>query len=56
MDKVKIKINRLKLWNEWRKHNMNGPLHHFLVLIGFVKSPSFIGWCRFFEEKEEENE
>lgn len=34
-------IKRFKKWNEWRKHNLNGPLHHFLVLIGFIKSPTF---------------
>ena len=49
-------MKRFKLWNEWRKHNMDGPLHHFLVLIGFVKSPSFIGWCRFFGEEDENDE
>lgn len=44
-------MRRFKLWNEWRKHNKDGPLHHFLVLIGFTKSPSFNEWIIFFEEE-----
>ena len=32
--------NHVKRWNKWRKHNLNGPLHKFLVLIGLIKSPT----------------
>ena len=35
-------INHVKRWNKWRKHNLNGPLHKFLVLIGLVKSPTML--------------
>ena len=31
----------IKKWNEWRKHNTNGKLHKFLVLIGLVHSLTF---------------
>lgn len=31
-----------KAWNEWRKRNLNSRLHKFLVLLGVVKSPTFI--------------
>lgn len=34
-------INHIKLWNGWRKHNVNGKLHKFLVFIGFTVSPTF---------------
>lgn len=34
-------IKHIRKWNRWRKMNLNSPLHKFLVLIGFVKSPSF---------------
>lgn len=40
----------LQDWNDWRKHNLNGRLHHFLVLIGFIKSPTF-GCYRLYEGK-----
>lgn len=39
-------IEHFKLWNEWRKGCLNGPLHKFLVLIGVVHSPTF----HFFKE------
>lgn len=38
MNKV---INYLREWNVWRKRNLNGKTHHFLVLIEFVHSPTF---------------
>lgn len=34
-------IDHFKLWNEWKKGCLNGPLHKFLVLIGLVRSPTF---------------
>ena len=34
-------IERFRLWNEWRKGCLNGPLHKFLVLIGLRRSPTF---------------
>lgn len=37
-------MNRFKLrykrWKEWRKHNANGKLHHILVLLGIIQSPT----------------
>ena len=33
-------IKHIQRWNIWRKRNSNGPLHKFLVLIGFMKSPT----------------
>lgn len=34
-------VGHVKLWNEWRKGCLNGPLHKFCVLIGLVYSPTF---------------
>lgn len=34
-------IKHLKRWNKWRKLNGNGKIHKFLVLIGFIISPTF---------------
>ena len=34
-------ITWVKVWNDWRKHNLNGRLHKFLVLIRVVHSPTF---------------
>ena len=31
-------ITHIKRWNKWRKNNMNGKLHKFLVLLGIRKS------------------
>lgn len=33
-------INHIRRWNKWRKYNLNGRLHKFLVLIGITKSPT----------------
>lgn len=38
---MKKLIDYFKCWNEWRKGNLNGTLHHILVLIGLVDSPTF---------------
>ena len=37
-------IKRYKKWKNWRKYNINGWFYQFLVLIGFVHSPSFEVW------------
>ena len=34
-------ITYFQRWNKWRKHNLNSRLHHILVLIGLVDSPTF---------------
>lgn len=34
-------VKHIRRWNIWRKNNLNCKLHKFLVLIGFVKSPTF---------------
>lgn len=33
-------IKHIRRWNIWRKHCMNSPFYKFLVLIGFIKSPT----------------
>ena len=33
-------IKHIRRWNIWRKHCMNSPFHKFLVLVGFIKSPT----------------
>lgn len=33
-------IKHIRRWNHWRKHNLNSPLYHILVLFGIVKSPT----------------
>lgn len=33
-------INHIRRWNKWRKCNLNGWFHKFLVLIGIIKSPT----------------
>lgn len=38
---MKKLIKHFKRWNVWRKHNLNSPWHHILVLFGIVKSPTF---------------
>lgn len=34
-------MNRFKLWNEWRKRSLNGPVYKLLVLLGLAHSPTF---------------
>lgn len=34
-------VKHIRRWNIWRKNNLNCKLHKFLVLIGFIKSPTF---------------
>lgn len=45
-------IKHIKRWNEWRKHNINSPLHKLLVLLGIIKSPTFL--CVLTKEEQEE--
>lgn len=33
--------NHIKLWNEWRKRNLNGKFYKFLVLLKLANSPTF---------------
>lgn len=33
-------IHHIKIWNRWRKYNTNDKMHKFLVLIGFIHSPT----------------
>ena len=34
-------IKKYKKWKDWQKRCINSRFHKFLVLIGFVHSPSF---------------
>lgn len=34
-------FKHFKLWNDWRKHNLNNTFHKILVLFGIIKSPTF---------------
>lgn len=50
------------IWNYWRKHNVNGKLHHVLVLLGLRDSITFkLEKCGFYGKMpkvplEEDNE
>jgi len=39
---VRKLILHFRAWNRWRKGNGNSRFYKFLVLIGFMKSPSMI--------------
>ena len=41
MSKIEKVINHVRRWNIWRKHNADGKIHKFIVLIGLIKSPTF---------------
>ena len=41
MEVMKNLSRHIRRWNYWRKRNVNGRLHHILVLLGVVKSPTF---------------
>lgn len=41
MEVMKNPSCHIRRWNRWRKRNANGHLHHILVLLGVVKSPTF---------------
>ena len=34
-------IKKYKKWKDWQKHCINSWFYKFLVLIGFMRSPSF---------------
>ena len=34
-------INRIKIWNVWRKKNLNNKFYKILVLFGIAISPTF---------------
>lgn len=34
-------FNRIRVWNMWRKNNLNGSIHKILVLLGLRTSPTF---------------
>lgn len=40
-NKIRRAVLHVRRWNVWRKMSINGPFYKFLVLVGFVKSPSF---------------
>lgn len=41
MEIMKNLSRHIRRWNRWRKRNANSRLHHILVLLGVVKSPTF---------------
>ena len=41
MEMTKNLFGHIRRWSYWRKRNVNGTLHHILVLFGIVKSPTF---------------
>lgn len=41
-NKIRRAVLHVRRWNVWRKMSINGPFYKFLVLVGFVKSPSFV--------------
>ena len=41
MEMMENLFGHIRRWNYWRKRNVNGRLHHILVLLGVVKSPMF---------------
>lgn len=32
---------RYRRWKKWKQHNLNSKFYQILVLIGFIKSPTF---------------
>lgn len=40
-----IDMQHLRLWNEWRKHNINSKIHKILVLLKVRHSPTFEMFC-----------
>lgn len=41
-NKIRRAVLHIRRWTVWRKMCINGPFYKFLVLIGLVKSPSFV--------------
>lgn len=35
-------ILHIRVWNIWRKRSLNSKLYKFLVLIGWIKSPTML--------------
>lgn len=33
-------LNHIQIWNKWRKRNTNSRFYKFLVLVGFMHSPT----------------
>lgn len=33
-------LDHIKIWNKWRKRNTNSQFYKFLVLVGFIHSPT----------------
>lgn len=48
-------INHIRMWNNWRKRSLNGPVYKVLVLFGLVHSPTF-ELERLFKDREEDYE
>lgn len=44
-------LNHIERWNIWRKHNTNSKIHHLLVLLGVIKSPTM---CFVYTKAEQE--
>ena len=40
-NRIRRAVLHVRRWNVWRKMSLNGLFYKFLVLVGFVKSPSF---------------
>ena len=38
---IKRLIKHIRRWNIWRKRNTNGNMHHILVLLGIIHSPTY---------------
>jgi len=41
-------VRHIRAWNKWRKGCLNSRLYKFLVLIGFIVSPTLEihkAWC-----------
>lgn len=39
---VKLSMkNHIKIWNDWRKYNLNSKVYQILVLLKLAISPSF---------------
>lgn len=41
-NKIRRAVLHIRRWNVWRKGCLNGPFYKFLVLVGLVKSPTFV--------------
>lgn len=41
VESVTAPFKHIRKWNRWRKYNTNSKVYKFLVLMGFVYSPTF---------------